>query len=123
MKIILSIKPEFVEKIFNGTKKFEFRRQLFKNNNVTSVIIYASAPTSKVVGEFEIEEIIFKDIDSLWEFTSEYSGISEAFFSAYFNGKSMGYAIRVKNPQLYESELCIKSVYGVNPPQSFAYVK
>ena len=25
MKVILSIKPEFANKIFNGTKKFEFR--------------------------------------------------------------------------------------------------
>ena len=31
MKVLLSIKPEFAEKIFNGTKKYEFRKSIFKN--------------------------------------------------------------------------------------------
>jgi predicted transcriptional regulator len=30
MKVILSIKPEYAFKIFDGTKKFEFRRVIFK---------------------------------------------------------------------------------------------
>lgn len=30
MKVLLSIKPEFVEKIFAGEKKFEYRRTIFK---------------------------------------------------------------------------------------------
>ena len=30
MKILLSIKPEFAEKIFSGSKKYEFRRRIFK---------------------------------------------------------------------------------------------
>ena len=29
MKIILSIKPEIANKIFEGDKKFEFRRSIF----------------------------------------------------------------------------------------------
>ena len=31
MKVVLSIKPEFANKIFDGTKKFEFRKSIFKN--------------------------------------------------------------------------------------------
>ena len=31
MKVLLSIKPEFAEKILNGTKRFEFRKGIFKN--------------------------------------------------------------------------------------------
>ena len=53
MKVILSIKPEFANKIFNGTKKFEFRRTLFKKKEVKKIVVYASAPISKVIGEFE----------------------------------------------------------------------
>lgn len=30
MKVLLSIKPEYVEKILDGTKKFEFRKGIFK---------------------------------------------------------------------------------------------
>ena len=38
MKVLLSIKPEFAEKIFNGTKKYEFRKSIFKNKDVDKVI-------------------------------------------------------------------------------------
>ena len=56
MKVLLSIKPEFVEKIFAGTKKYEFRKSLFKKSGVKYVVIYASAPIKRVVGEFEIDD-------------------------------------------------------------------
>ena len=123
MRIILSIKPEFANKIFDGTKKFEFRRLLFKNKNVKNVVVYASAPISKVIGEFEIETILHKDLNSLWSKTSKFSGITEEYYLKYFIGKKDGYAIKVKNPIKYETELCIKESFGLNAPQSFAYIK
>lgn len=123
MKVILSIKPEFANKIFNGTKKFEYRRQLFKKKNIKSIIVYASAPVSKVIGEFEIEEILYQDLDTLWNITSNYSGISEDYYLKYFLGKKNGYAIKVKNPKKYNDQLCIQSIFGLSPPQSFVYLR
>jgi len=121
MEVILSIKPEFAKKIFEGSKKFEFRRTLFKSQNVEKVIVYASSPISKVIGEFEIENIYFENIDSLWEFTKEFSGISKKYYIDYFEGKTSGYALEVKKPVLYKDFLSIVDVYGIKPPQSFAY--
>ena len=57
MKILLSIKPEFAEKILDGTKKFEFRRRVHTRPEVKSVIIYATMPVGRVIGEFSIERI------------------------------------------------------------------
>jgi predicted transcriptional regulator len=57
MKVLLSVKPEFANKIFSGVKKYEYRRAIFKNN-VNRVIVYASSPVQKLIGEFEIESII-----------------------------------------------------------------
>lgn len=123
MKVILSIKPEFAIKIFNGTKKFEFRRTLFKNKDVRKIVVYASAPISKVIGEFEIESIFHESLNTLWNQTSEFSGISQDYYAQYFKGKEDGYAIKVKNPKKYETELCIRQNFGLNPPQSFAYLR
>ncbi len=123
MRIILSIKPEFANKIFNGTKKFEFRRTLFKNKEVTKIVVYASAPISKIIGEFEINNIVHDDLNELWRRTSKFSGITEDYYIKYFNGKELGYAIEVKNPRKYDKELCIKESYGMKPPQSFAYLR
>jgi predicted transcriptional regulator len=123
MKVILSIKPEFANKIFDGTKKYEFRRSIFKDKTVDTVIVYASAPISKIIGEFEIEKILFKDIECLWSKTSKHSGITEEYYTNYFSGKENGYAIKVKNPQKYKQNLSIQNVFGLKPPQSFTYIK
>lgn len=122
MKVILSIKPQFAEKIFNGTKKFEFRRTLFKNKAVKSVVVYASAPVSRVIGEFEIDEIIHYDLDYLWVNTEEYAGISKEYYFEYFDGKKMGYAIKIKETKKYDSSYSIEEKYGIKAPQSFAYI-
>lgn len=123
MKVILSIKPEFAEKIFNGSKKFEFRRRLYKNKQIKTVVVYASSPISKVIGEFEIEDVIHDELNSLWQTTSEYSGISRDYYFDYFKGTEMGYAIAVKRAELYKEPVCIKETFGIKPPQSFAYVQ
>ncbi|MHA7099265.1 putative transcriptional regulator [Roseivirga pacifica] len=123
MKVILSIKPEFANKIFDGTKKFEFRRRVHKNDQVTSVIVYASAPISKVIGEFEIGDVLHEELSSLWNITNEFSGISETYYREYFKGKNKGYAISVRKAELYKNPLCIQEAFGIHPPQSFAYAK
>ena len=82
MKVILSIRPEFAEKIFDGSKKFEFRRRLYKNNEVKAVVVYASAPISKVIGEFEIGDVLFDELNSLWSSTKKYSGISRDYYNS-----------------------------------------
>ena len=66
MKVILSIKPYYAEKIFDGEKIYELRKSIFKNPNVKKVILYASSPISKIVGEFEIDYIIHKEVEDLW---------------------------------------------------------
>lgn len=121
MKVVLSIKPEFAFKIFEGTKKFEFRKVIFKNENVKTVIVYASFPVQQVIGEFEIEKIINHDIDTLWGLTQQYSGISEDYFYQYFSEKEIGYAIKIKKTKKYRYPKCLRADYNLLPPQSFAY--
>lgn len=121
MNVILSIKPEFAFKIFNGTKRFEFRKAIFKNPAVKKVIVYASSPVQQVIGEFEIDEILKCEKKQLWELTKHYSGISEDFFFTYFEEKEDGYAICIKNTILYKNPKCLKTDYKLVPPQSFAY--
>ena len=123
MKVILSIKPEFAGKIFDGSKKFEFRRTIFKDPSISNVVVYASAPISMVIGEFEIEKIIHSEIPNLWSETKEMSGISEDYYLDYFEGKASGYAIKIKKAKVYKKQRCIKTEYGMRAPQSFAYLR
>jgi len=122
MKVLLSIKPEFANRIFDGTKKYEFRRLVFKRKEITKVVVYASAPVSKVIGEFEIGRILHKDLRTLWEETESFSGISQDYFYQYFQNKEEGYAIEIKQTKKYPKPLNLRQNYGVAPPQSFLYL-
>ncbi|MGI6649665.1 MAG: ASCH domain-containing protein [Bacillota bacterium] len=123
MKVLLSIKPEFANKIFNGIKQYEYRRTIFKKTNIDSVLVYATSPISKVIGEFEIDNIICDELESLWNKTSQHSGISEEYFYTYFGNKEKGYAIKIKNTTKYQNPLSLKEEFNVMPPQSFIYIE
>jgi predicted transcriptional regulator len=121
MVILLSIKPEFAEKIFSGDKRYEFRKRIFRRDVVT-VIVYASAPISQVVGEFDIEHLLHAELGQLWLQTEEFAGISKDYFDAYFGTNSCGYAIKVKNPREYSVPFDLCEMYPSQPPQSFIYL-
>ncbi len=121
MKVVMSIKPEFANKIFDGTKKFEFRKAIFKNKNITSILVYSSSPVQKVIGEFQIDQIFNDDLETLWERTKEFSGISEDYFYQYFANREQGFAIQIKNQIRFKTPKCLREDYNLTPPQSFSY--
>lgn len=122
MKVLLSIKPEFAEMILHGKKKYEFRRTIFKSPSIKTVVLYASSPVCRIIGEFEIDRILELDIDSLWEKTSRYAGIDKPFYDRYFDGKETGYAIKVKSAKRYQRYRKLEDYDLKRPPQSFAYI-
>jgi predicted transcriptional regulator len=121
MRALLSIKPQYARSIFSGCKKFEYRRAIFKKP-IDRIVVYASAPISEVIGEFDIDDIIHDNIDDLWSITSTYSGISKQFFYSYFVGKERGYAIKIGKTHLYKVPKNLWREFGVQPPQSFLYL-
>jgi predicted transcriptional regulator len=122
MKILLSIKPEFALKIFNGSKRYEYRRTIFKQGEVKTVVVYASDPVKQVIGEFEIGEILYEEPEVLWAKTKNQSGITRNRFLEYFDNKPKGYAIEVKVAQTYDIPIPLKNLMVPRPPQSFRYL-
>lgn len=123
MKVILSIKPLYAEKILNGEKTFELRKSIFKKSNISKVIIYASSPVSRIVGEFEIDTILHDEINELWNRTKDNNGVKRSFFYEYFENREKGYAIKIKKTKRYIETYNIVDKYGIKAPQSFSYLK
>ncbi len=121
--VLLSIKPEFAHKIFVCTKKYEFRKQIFKDSSIKKVIVYSSSPEQKVIGEFTIDDILNDTPSDLWLQTRDYSGITQAFYEDYFRGRKNAYAIKVASTKLYEQKKNLSDFDIIYPPQSFAYVE
>lgn len=123
MNALLSIKPKYVEKILDGKKIYEYRRIIFKEK-IEKVIIYSTKPIGKIVGEFEVDNILSSSPATLWRNTKNSSGITKEYFNKYFNGKKTAFAIKIKNPKEYDIPKDLKTIIpnGI-PPQSFCYVR
>ena len=86
MDALISIKPCFVEKILDLSKRYEYRKRLF-SQEIDRVYIYASAPIKKIVGYFPYNEVVSGDLDKVWKITADYSGISREYYDKYFDNK------------------------------------
>jgi predicted transcriptional regulator len=124
MRVLLSIRPEYVEKILDGSKTYEFRRRVFGRSDVTTVIVYATRPVAKIVGEFEIAEILSDSPTELWDRTGTGSGITRRYFNTYFEGCSRAYALAIGSVREYDIWISPKEVRSqFTPPQSYMYVR
>jgi len=123
MKVLLSIKPNFVEKIINGEKKYEYRKVIFQNK-IESILVYSTKPIGKIVGEIFVEKILVDKPEILWKNTSAYSGVSYNFFEEYFKGRDLGYAIKIKEFVLFKEAIDpFELNKNFKAPQSFYYIK
>ncbi|MUG82071.1 hypothetical protein [Commensalibacter melissae] len=123
MKILLSIKPYYAEKIFSGEKKYEFRKILPRRIKVSTVVIYATKPVGKVVGEFVIDSFITETPSKLWIITKKHSGVSKKTYNQYFKGRKKAHAIVVKQVIRYETPFALNHLSPHLPaPQSFYYI-
>lgn len=120
-KILLSINPEHVDNILTGKKLYEFRKIQCKEK-VDKIVIYSTFPVMKVVGEADVDDVIVDKPESVWDITSEYSGITKLFFDKYYKNKDKAVAYKLSNVIKYEQPKSLSN-YGIKcAPQSFVYI-
>ena len=123
MKILISIQPQFIEKIRRGDKKFEFRRVLPRHQEISHIIVYASKPVGKVVGEITVAGYLTLTVDEMWEATKDISGLTREEFLGYFRGKKNAHAIGIESYRDYEQPIPLDVLLpGKVPPQSYCYL-
>lgn len=123
MNIILSIKPKYAQMILNGTKTVEFRRVFPSMQHVDKVIIYESAPTKMIVGEFKIEDIKTQLPYITWGEFGSYSGIDYNEYSEYVKGSMYCHAILIKDVIRYDTPKPLSDFGLTRPPQNYRFIK
>lgn len=120
-KILLSINPEHVKHILDGSKEYEFRKTRCKRE-VDAIVIYSTAPEMRVVAEADVDSVIEDKPETVWRIAGDKSGISRSFFFQYFNGRNKAIAYKLSNLRIFEEPQTL-SDYGLSvAPQSFVYV-
>lgn len=120
-KVLISIKPEYVDKILNGTKKYEYRRTLAKKD-VSSLIIYSTWPVKEIVGEVGVVGTIEMAPSSLWEKTKKEAGISRKKYREYFKKRKKACAYVLGMVTKYETNKKLLDIGVQQAPQSFLYL-
>lgn len=121
-RALLPIKPEYIDKIFNGTKKFEYRKTLCKRP-IDTIIIYSTRPVMRIVGEMQITGVINDTPDIVWQKTQKFSGITKQFFDKYYNGRNQAIAYKIGKITRYKRTLKLSEFGLAHAPQSFVYMK
>lgn len=124
VKVMLSIRPEYVERILSGEKTYEFRRRIFKREDVDTLVVYATSPQRRVVAEARIAGIMESTPEDIWRRTSDRGGISRDRFMDYFAGRDTAYAIELRDVRRLERPMLLSDYApGVrSAPQSFVYI-
>ena len=121
-KLLMSINPEYVDKILSGSKKYEYRKIKAKRNDIDKIIIYSTYPIMKVVAEVDIEEILEDTPENIWKQTKNESGVSKQFYDKYYNNKEIAVAYKLGKIKKYKKPKMLTDI-GINYiPQSFAYL-
>lgn len=121
-KILISIKPQYVNEILSGRKKYEYRKVKAKKDNVDKMIVYATALIMKVVAEIEILNILEDAPNLVWEHTKKYSGISKSFYDKYYENRDIAIAYQLGKIKKYDEPKELSELGILYSPQSFVYI-
>ena len=119
--ILLSIKPEYANRIFDGQKQYEYRKRIPKKE-VSKIVVYSSAPEQAVIGEIEVIKTLKMKPSPLWNSTKANAGISRSKYRKYFSGCTMAYAFVIGSFEKYPTSKSLADFNIQSAPQSFVYL-
>lgn len=122
---LMSIRPQYADRIFRGEKRFEIRRRAVRLNPGALVLVYVSSPVKALVGAFTVKRVHVDSPDSLWRRYSEAMGVSRSAYEEYLRGTGLACAIEVDDIILLpETPLAALRAAdeGFRPPQSYMFL-
>ena len=120
--ILMSIKHEYVDKIFTGEKKYEYRKRMCKEK-IDTIIVYSSSPIQKVVGELKIKQVLYDKKSIIWDKTNRYGGITKTKYDKYYENCDYAVAYEIEKAILYDKQKDLKDFNVRTAPQSYVYIK
>lgn len=121
--LLLSIKTKYANKIFNGTKKYEYRRKSIGTKNINKkIFIYSSEEDRAIIGYIIVDKILEGNIDYILNTTNCSDDIS-----SYFDGCDKCYALHILKFKRLERPIYLKEIKDKNEkfivPQFYRYIK
>lgn len=127
---LMSIMTKQCNKIFSGTKVWEFRKvpPHLDNGDNLDIIVYSSKIDKAIVGWFRVEQILSCELEELMKKTG-YENDLEAleWFRGYYHNRKICSAIKIKDPILFKKPIALSLIQNdipsFRPPQNFIYLR
>ncbi|RAW01085.1 ASCH domain-containing protein [Pseudochryseolinea flava] len=124
--LLISVRPEFAEKILNGTKTIELRKSSPNVSIGDLVIIYSTLPEKAIVGTCVVQGIMKKSPQQFWRSHSRKMGIDRKRYFEYFKHSSFAVGIVLTSIEKLDEKVSLdlvrKSIPKFSPPQTFRYL-
>jgi len=124
--LLLSIRPRYAEKIFQGMKQVELRRVRPNIQHGDHILVYVTAPIKALEGVLQVDYVIEDHPHELWSHVENTAGVTRDEFDAYYDGADVGFGIffkeakRINNPISLDK---LRKLFGsFHPPQSYRYL-
>ncbi len=123
--IVISIKPDYVEKILSGTKKIELRKSTPNTNLNDVLVIYSTSPIKAIVGFCQVKSIIKTSPIKMWDLHSGDLGIKKDDFLRYYGDSQNAIGIVLGKTRRLKKKIPLETVKELfpnfTPPQTFKY--
>lgn len=100
-KLVLSVRPDYADKIMSGQKSVEVRRKFAKSWEGVRLNIYASSPTQSLMGEAKVVRVIEAAPSVIWEHFESQVGCLKRDFDRYTEGCRLVSAIVLDDVRPY----------------------
>ncbi len=120
--LLLSIRRPYSRLIIAGKKKYELRKRP-PRLDCKYVLIYETYPTKAIIGYFEINRILIKDVEKIWNITKDKSYVTKDFFEQYYKNKNNGVAFEIRNSKSFDKPIALSELGVERAPQDFMYVE
>ena len=125
--VVLSIRPQYSEKILAGCKTVELRRRFpVSAPTGTLAYIYSTSPVRAMVGVAEIKDVLKLPVSQIWAEFEETAFIDRSNFDKYFEGVDFGFALLFNEVRAFSRPIPLAELreqFGFEPPQSYLYAK
>lgn len=124
-QFVLSVRPQYSDKILKGQKTVELRRRFpVVAPRSTIAYIYSTSPERAMVGFVEIKDVKELSVEKIWDEYKDTAFIEEKDFYNYFQGLTSGFALIFEEVQRFSRKIPLHELrdrFGFEPPQSFLY--
>lgn len=119
---LMAIQPRYAHAILDGLKQVEFRKRALAPD-ISTVLIYETAPAQQVVGKFTIARTEQASPSAIWELFGSMGSIRRTDYRAYFADRRNAVGLVIDQVERYRRPVALDEL-SVRPPvpQSFTYL-